>query len=107
MKISKSDEGHVYLDSEVVSLGTVYPVLNGIPLASIAKIKSSEQGHFVYALPQEFEGEFGIDVTDKGGRLEIQYWVEYKKADGSLKSFGLMFEGLGNLRGFLQNGYFS
>lgn len=96
MKVSKTTDGHLYLNSKTVSLGKISPVINGISSYEI-----NPDGTYRFPTGERF----GIEISESEGKLALKYWLE--NSNSELASFGIRFEGLGNLRGFLQNGYFS
>lgn len=98
MNFSRTAAGEIRLDSALVSLGIVRPVINGRPLETG---NISENGSiFRYALPdqQQFCLEFRQDTM-----LSLRYWIEGAPVD----SFGVCFVGLENLRAYLCSGYYS
>jgi alpha-galactosidase len=93
------------LDSTIVSLSGIQPLINGVPVAGAPVISSDDQIYF--PLPNG-QATMHLEVVDAGERrCWVRYWLEGLSTDFRLQSFGLRFDVVENLRVFLRNGYFS
>ncbi|MBI5669108.1 MAG: alpha-galactosidase [Chloroflexi bacterium] len=98
----------VQLESPVVQLGRMMPVVNGISFPDTRPaVAEAPDGLIIvrFSLPV---GTFSITLQpDRDSRCWLRYGLEGLPDDFHLLSFGLRLEPLGNLRAFLRNGYFS
>jgi len=93
LKISLSPTGKPCIESALVSLGEVGPIVNEQPLGDwrveIARDDSSGWGVRYVAS----ELTFGIEVNrESETRCWLRYWIEGLDENASLDSFGLRFE---------------
>jgi alpha-galactosidase len=106
VKLSISDGGVVSLESAVVSLEGIVPVINGTILEN-AQLTWDQAG-LHYNLPALENGSFHVEIVQETPEhCWLSYWLESLPDDFVLDSFGIRFEKLSNLRAFLRNGYFS
>ncbi len=111
MKITLSSEGDWTLESSIVSLRGLRPVLNGAPLQGArVQVTRSDAGsaEWRYRAPALGEGLFGVEIArENDTRCSLRYWLEGLPETVVLDSFGLQFGRLENLRAYLRNGYYS
>lgn len=92
------------LESSIVSLAGLYPVLNGSVLPLAATVQSESSLTFSVGGGALMHVEV---LADSDTRCWMKYWLEGLPDDYRLQSFGIRFYTVENLRAFLRNGYFS
>ncbi|MBZ0309736.1 MAG: alpha-galactosidase [Anaerolineae bacterium] len=96
MRFSLTAAGELRLESDIVSLGRVQPVINGTVIDQLPAAIS--ENRLTYRLPDQ--REFYLE-------WEVGGWLRYSMDAGTVDSLGLCFTGLENLRVYLCNGYYS
>jgi len=111
VKITPTCDDSLDIESPLVSLRGVRPVLNGAPLDDArAEIVANDATRIElrYTAPRLGDGVFGVEVTRQNeSRAWLRYWVENWAEHTALDSFGLCFDRVENLRSYLCNGYTS
>lgn len=109
MNITLASKAKLEIESSIVSLRDVRPVLNGITLDDArAEIIANDATRIElrYTAPALGEAMFGIElVRENESRAWMRYWVVGLNA--APDSFGIRFAYVENLRVYLRNGYHS
>lgn len=92
-----------------ITLRGLQPVVNGEPLPGVQAELLAQEGSFFsvrFTSPAPGEASFTLEAQrDEQGRLWVRYWIEGLDPYAPLRSFGLRFEAVENLRAYLRNGY--
>lgn len=111
MKIALALDRSLLIESPIVSLRGLRPVINAAPLDNArAQIVANDATRIElrYTAPALGDGVFGVKVTGESEtRVWLRYWLEGLSEAIPLDSFGLCFERVENLRAYLRNGYTS
>lgn len=112
MRSTCSSTGILDIEASDIRLRDGLPVVNSLALQDTqVEVVLTEPHHQIvqYRSPTLGDGLFGLDVRQdrRLAQLWLRYWVEGLPASQALDSFGLRFERIENLRGYLRNGYSS
>jgi len=97
--------GALHVDSALVGLGAVFPVINGARVEA-AVWHEARPGRYECALPPYPAATFYVE-TNQDDPSYLFYGINGLPDDFALDSFGVAFVGLTNLRAFLRMGYYS
>lgn len=106
MRIQLTPDNQLVLESSIVSLRDMRPVLNGVTLDDArAEIVANDATRIELRF-RLAEGVFGIELArENESRVWVRYWLD--GFTGTLDSFGICFARVENLRAYLRNGYHS
>jgi hypothetical protein len=111
MRITLAFDHSLDIESPLVSLRGLRPVVNAAPLDDArAEIAANDATRIElrYTAPTLGDGVFGVQVIGESeSRVWLRYWIDGLGEDVPLDSFGLCFERVENLRAYLRNGYTS
>ncbi len=110
MKFEAHDKAHggdFSVRSSVVSLHGLRPVVNGT--AYEVRGEAQDDGTIMFSLPQiSRDAQIWLEMSVQGQHhLGLRYGLTGFPEGAALRSFGIRFEQISNLRAFLKNGYFS
>lgn len=106
--IVRANPDSIMLESPVVQLGQLTPVINGVPFPDVSPTLAEAPDGTVTARFILPVGAFSVEVQPDGDtRCWLRYALEGLPDATQLMSFGLRFAPLLNLRAFLRSGYFS
>jgi hypothetical protein len=109
MQFNLTLDNRLEIESSIVSLRGVSPVLNGVVLddARVEVIANdATRIELRFTAPALGNGVFGFEIVrEDKARAWSRYWLE--GFTGTLDSFGLGFARVENLRAYLRNGYHS
>jgi hypothetical protein len=109
MQIKLTSETKLEIESAIVSLRDLRPVLNGVALDDAhAEIiaNDAQRIELHYTAPALGDAMFGVAITrENETRMGLQYWLDGVREAPA--SFGIQFARVENLRAYLRNGYHS
>jgi alpha-galactosidase len=106
MHLQLTTDNQLEIESPIVSLRDVRPVLNGVTFDDAhAEIVANDTKRIELRF-RLAEGVFGIELArENESRVSLRYWLD--GFVGTLDSFGICFARVENLRAYLRNGYHS
>ncbi len=109
MQIKLTSNTTIEIESSIVTLRDLRPVLNGVALDDArAQVVANDVAHIElrYTAPALGDGAFGIElVRENKARAWLRYWIVGLR--DAPDSFGIQFARVENLRAYLHNGYHS
>lgn len=109
MRIKLTPDNQLEIESHLVSLRDVHPVLNGTARDDArAEIITNDATRIALRF-RLMEGVFGVELTrENESRVWLRYWIEWNaSASVPCNSFGIRFARVENLCAYLRNGYHS
>ncbi len=110
IELSLSADRTLSIESSVVTLRDVQPVLNGLRIEdSTCEVLRADrqQMELRYTSPSLGGGAFHIRAIRSDSQITVRYWLDGLPQDLILDSFGLRFEQVEHVYQYLRNGYFS